>query len=489
MKDFYFYNNKVCFSFNRQEMNDIKKPYSSSDENVSIGREKFSSGIGVFFATLGSAVGLGNIWKFPTLVGENGGGAFILIYLLCILLLGIPVMVSEFYIGRKTRKNTVGAFKKLNVNPAWKIIGYLGILSSLFIIFFYGAVAGWVFSYVFKSLRGDFSSIASLPMDQATELVSSIFETTVSSPIAPIIWHGIALTVVGFILLAGVKKGIERITKTLMPMLFVLIVIIGVRSLTLEGAGMGLQFLFTADFSKITPKVILAALGLSFFKLSIGMGTMTTYGSYFTEDNNMINNSYKVAISDTLVSLLVGIAIFPVVFTFGLKPDSGAGLLFSTIPLVFSRIPFGNVLLTAFFLLTSFAAIMAMLSIVEVPVAFMIEELKLKRKTAVILLMLFIFIVGALTVHPASLFGNVDIYGRNFFDLFDQLSSQYTMPIGGLLISIFIGYIQKKESIFKELSNGETLNNRGSINIYYNTVKVVTPILLILVFLNSIGII
>lgn len=467
----------------------IKKLSNDSKENVTIGREKFSSGIGVFFATLGSAVGLGNIWKFPTLVGENGGGAFILIYLLCVLLLGVPVMVSEFYIGRKTRNNAVGAFKKLDASPYWKIIGYSGILSALFIIFFYGAVAGWVFSYVLKSIRGDFASLASLPIDQATELVTNIFESTVSSQFAPIIWQGLALAVVGFILIAGVKKGIERITKTLMPILFILIIIIGIRSLTLEGAKNGLQFLFTVDFSKITPQVVLAALGLSFFKLSIGMGTMITYGSYITEDNNMINNSFKVALSDTIVSVLMGMAIFPVVFTFGLKPDSGAGLLFSTIPLVFSRLPLGNILLTAFFLLTSFAAVMAMISIVEVPVAFLIEELNLKRKTAVISLMLFIFIVGALTVHPASLFGSIRIFGKSFFDLFDNISSQYTMPIGGLLISIFIGYFQRKDSIFIELSNRGDLNNQGKINIYYSTIKFISPILLIIVFLNSIGII
>lgn len=452
-------------------------------------RETFSSGLAIFFATLGSAVGLGNIWKFPYLAGENGGGAFVLIYFISVLLIGIPVMVSEFYIGRKTRSNAVSAFTVLKASPLWKIIGYMGVVASLFIVFFYSSVAGWVYSYVFKAIKGDFSNLATLSIDHATEIVKNQFSATVEGSFSPILWQGIVLLVVSLILIAGVKNGIERITKTLMPVLFVLLIVCSVRALTLIGAKEGLRFLFKVDFSKIDSKVILSALGLAFFKLSLGMGTMITYGSYFTDDNNLIHTSAKVALSDTLVSILAGIAIFPVVFTFGLAPDSGPGLLFSTIPLVFSKIPFGNILLIAFFILTSIAATTAMISMVEVPVAFMSEVWNVKRKYSVMMLAGIIFIVGILTVHPTSIFGNVIMFGKNFFNLFDFVSSNILLPMGGLLIAIFVGYFAGKENISEELSNRHTLNNSKTIDIYYFILRYVSPLLLLIVFLNSIGII
>lgn len=452
-------------------------------------REKFSSSITVFFATLGSAVGLGNIWKFPYLVGMNGGGAFVLVYLIFVLIVGIPIMVSEFYLGRKTRSNVIGVFTKLKVSPYWKIIGYLGLLSAFLIMFFYSSVAGWVYSYVFKAIKGDFALIGSLPIEEATNIVTSQFNNTIDGSISPILWQFIVLATVSTIVIAGVKNGIEKLTKTLMPVLFGLIIICCIRALTLEGAKEGLRFLFAVDFSKLNSTVILSALGLSFFKLSLGMGTMTTYGSYFTEDNNLIQTSAKVAFSDTLVSLLAGIAIFPVVFTFGLEPGSGPGLLFNTIPLVFSRIPMGNILLIAFFILTSIAATTAMLSIVEVPVAFMMEEKGYSRKKSVLITSAIIFIIGVLTVHQTSLFGNVILFKRNFFDLFDYISSNIAMPLGGLLIGIVVGFIIRSENVKKELSNSNTLNNDFTINIYLFVLKYITPLLLIIVFLNAVGII
>lgn len=452
-------------------------------------RETFSSSIAIFFATLGSAIGLGNIWKFPYLVGVNGGGAFVLVYLICVVLVGIPIMVSEFYMGRKTRSNVVGVFAKLKVSPYWKIIGYLGVLSAFLIMFFYSSVAGWVYSYVFKAIKGDFASIGTLPIGEATNIVVNQYNATINGSISPIVWQLIVLSTVSAILIAGVKNGIEKLTKTLMPVLFALIVICCIRALTLEGAKEGLKFLFAVDLSKLKPSVILAALGLSFFKLSLGMGTMTTYASYFNEDTNLIATSAKVAFADTLVSLLAGIAIFPVVFTFGLEPGAGPGLLFNTIPLVFSRIPLGNILLIAFFILTSIAATTAMISIVEVPVAFLMEEFNLKRKASVLISTGIIFVIGLLTVHKTSLFGNVILFGKNLFDLFDYISSNIAMPIGGLLMAIFVGYIISKESVKKELSNNNTLNNNSTINLFLFILKYITPLLLIIVFLNSLGII
>lgn len=462
------------------------------DKNLKAGhgkRETFSSGLAIFFATLGSTVGLGNIWKFPSLTGANGGGAFVFIYLICVFLVGIPVMVSEFYIGRKTRSNAVGAFTKLRAKPVWKSVGYMGVCSAFFIVFFYSAVAGWVYSYAFKAIKGDFTGLRYLSIEQATSIVSDKFSLTVDGGFSPIIWQFIVLALVSIILIAGIKNGIEKITKTLMPLLFGLIVICAIRALTLEGASDGIKFLFKVDLSKISPAVVLSALGLAFFKLSVGMGTMITYGSYFTNDNNLIATSTKVAISDTIVSLLAGIAIFPVVFTFGLEPGSGPGLLFNTIPLVFSKIPFGNILLVAFFLLTSIAATTAMLSLIEVPVAFMTEEWKFSRKKAVIMTTSIMLLVGILTIHPVSIWGNVAVAGKSFFDLFDYMSSNIMLPIGGLLIVIFIGYLTNKNNVIYELSNNNTLNNNLLINLYLFILRYISPILLLIVFLSSIGII
>jgi len=448
-------------------------------------REKFSSGLAVFFATLGSAVGLGNILKFPYLTGEFGGGAFLLIYLLCILFVGLPIMLGEFYIGRKTRKNAVGALKQLKPGSGWKYIGIMGVVSAYLIMFFYSCVAGWVYFYLFKALKGDFAEIT-------LETAKAQFGAVIMGPVAPIVWQVIVMVVVASILAMGVKKGIEKITKTLMPVLFVLIIICDIRALTLPGASEGVQFLFQVDFSKLTAAAILTALGLAFFKLSLGMGTMMTYGSYFTEDNNMFATATKVALADTLVSMLAGLAIFPTVFSFGMEPGAGPGLLFMTIPLVFSQMPFGNILLAAFFFLTAIAATTAMLSLVEVPVAYWSEERGMSRKKAAVMNAVIIAGVGilaTLSVDKSSLLSGITIFDKGFFDLFDYVSSNILLPVGGLLISLLIGYGIKREDLQYELSNQGKLQVDGMMNVFYFIVRYVTPALLVIVFLNSIGII
>lgn len=447
-------------------------------------RETFSSGLAVFFATLGSAVGLGNIWKFPYLTGEYGGGAFLFVYFLCIVFVGIPVMIGEFYIGRKTRKNAVGAYKALKPGSAWYSAGIMGVGASYLIMFFYSCVAGWVYLYLFKALKGDFAGIT-----MAT--AKSEFGSVVVGPMSPILWQIIVLGVVSAILIMGVQKGIEKITKTLMPVLFILIIICDIRALTLPGAGAGVHFLFQIDFSKLTSAAVLTALGLAFFKLSLGMGTMVTYGSYFTKDNHLFGTAGKVALSDTLVSMLAGLAIFPTVFSFGMEPGAGPGLLFMTIPLVFSQMPFGNILLAAFFFLTSIAATTAMLSLVEVPTAYFVEERKMNRTVAVILNAVVIAVFGvlaALSADKSSLLGGVTFFGKGFFDIFDYISSNILLPVGGLMISIFIGYVMDKKDVKAELSNQGTLHIDRLFRAFYFIVRYVTPILLIIIFLNSIGI-
>lgn len=448
-------------------------------------REKFSSGLAVFFATLGSAVGLGNIWKFPYLTGQNGGGAFLLVYFLCILFVGLPVMLSEFYIGRKTRKNAVGALKQLKPGTAWKNIGTMGVGAAYMIMFFYSCVAGWVYYYLFKAISGDFVGVT-------MESAKAQFGSVIMGPVSPIIWQFIVMAVVAGILAMGVKKGIEKITTTLMPLLFVLIIICDIRALTLPGAGEGVKFLFHVDFGQLSAAAVLAALGLAFFKLSLGMGTMMTYGSYFTEDNNMFGTAVKVALSDTLVSMLAGLAIFPTVFSFGMEPGAGPGLLFMTIPLVFSQMPFGNILLVSFFFLTSIAATTAMLSLVEVPVAYWSEERGMSRKKAAIVNALIIAVVGilaTLSVDKASVLGGITIFGMGFFDLFDYISSNILLPVGGLLIALMMGYSIKREEVVAELSNNGKLKMANLVSVYLFLIRYVTPLLLIVVFLNAIGII
>ncbi|SHK54561.1 neurotransmitter:Na+ symporter, NSS family [Hathewaya proteolytica DSM 3090] len=451
-------------------------------------REGFSSKLAVFFAILSSAVGLGNIWKFPTVVGENGGGAFVLVYLLFVLLVGIPVLVSEFFIGRRAKKNAIGAFNTLAPGTKWRCVGGMGICAATLVFFFYSAVAGWVYSYLFKALTGEFTVFKGMDINAASKVAENMFDQTVNGSFMPIIWQGIVLFVVGFIIVKGVKNGIEKVTKVLMPILFIIIIICDIRALTISGASQGLKFLFSIDFSKITGSVIMAALGLAFFKLSIGVSSMMTYGSYFTEKDNIVGNAIKLALADIVVSLLAGIAIFPVVFQYNMSPAAGPGLLFNTIPLVFSQMPFGNALLVMFLFLTAMAATMAMISMAEPMVIYLCEEKKLNRRTATISLIIFVFAVGILTVHSKSIFANVPFSNMTFFDLYDKLSSNILLPIGGFLISIFVGYVIKKEDVIDELSNKGTLQNLTLINVYRIILRYITPMLVILVFLSSIGV-
>lgn len=447
-------------------------------------RDKFATNLGVLAATLGSAVGLGNIWKFPYFTGQYGGAAFIIIYLICVVLAGVPVMVSEFIIGRRANSNPVGAFKKLAPGTAWYAIGYSGIAASFLIMLFYTSVAGWVYSYIFRALSGTF-------INASPEMTIGVFGKLITSNYEPIIWQIIVLIVVSSIIIAGVQKGIERMTKTLMPLLFVLLLLCDIRALTLPGAQMGVEFLFKPDFTKITREVIIIALGLAFFKLSVGMGTMVTYGSYFDKNQNLPGTAVKVALSDILVSMMAGLAIFPAVFAFGFEPDAGPGLLFITIPMVFSKMPLGNILLTIFFLLTAIAATTAMMSLLEVPVAYLVEEKGYSRTKATLTSAATIAILGStasLSADAGSLLGSIKIFGKTFFDLYDYISSNILMPVGGLFTVIFIVWVLGKANLAAELSNDGQLNNKGVINLFYLIVKYMTPLLIIIIFLNSIGV-
>lgn len=447
-------------------------------------RGKFTTSFGVLAATLGSAVGLGNIWKFPYITGKFGGAAFIIVYLICVALVSMPVMISEIVIGRRTNSNAVGAFNKLKPGSAWPLIGYGGLVSSFLIMFFYTSVAGWVYSYIFRALTGTFANAKS-------NVTSTIFNSFITNGISPILWQILVLVVVSTIIIAGVEKGIERITKTLMPLLFILLVLCDIRALTLPGAQLGVKFLFNPNFNIVKGDVLLAAMGLAFFKLSVGMGTMITYGSYFSPQENIPETALKVALSDIAVSMMAGLAIFPAVFAFGFKPDAGPGLLFITIPMVFSKMPMGNILLAVFFLLTAIAATTAMISLLEVPVAYLVDEKKWPRWKATVLVSGIIALIGStasLSADPAGILGATKIFGKTFFDLYDYISSNILMPLGGIFIAIFVGWVFGKMNLQMELSNEGRLKNEVFLSAFLILTRFVSPVLITLVFLNSIGI-
>lgn len=444
-------------------------------------REKFSSSLTVFFATLSSAVGLGNIWMFPYVVGQNGGAAFIIVYLGCVLLIGLPTLISEFVVGRGTRKNVYGAVSQVTNKKGFKSIGIIAVLATYCMLFFYTVVAGWVYSYVFKAISGKLTGINA-------ETASQMFNNTSIGPISPIIWQLIVLVVAGLILGMGVKSGIEKLTKVLMPVLMGLLVLCVVRSLTLPGAMDGIQFLLKPDFSKVNIGVVLSALGLAFFKLSVGTGTMVTYSSYFTEDNDLIGTAGKVALADTGVSLLAGLAIFPAVFSFGLAPTEGPGLLFNTVPLIFSKMPGGNILVIVFFLLTAMAATMATISLVEVLIALFTEELKISRKKSIIINILIIVAVGslaALSGNPDGVLAGINIFGYTIFDAFDKFVSIILLPINGLLVVLLLGYFISKNFIMDQLNNKGKLKNKKIVAILLFLIKYVTPVLILVVFIKS----
>lgn len=444
-------------------------------------RDGFTSTFGVLLATLGSAVGLGNIWKFPSLTGMNGGAGFLLVYLLATLLVGLPVMIVETMLGRAARANAITTFESVAPRGQWwwKIIGWMGFLAALLIMAFYSGVAGWVYAYVVKAAMGEISTT-----DPKT--AGAAFGALVSNPVASLLWQWVVLGVTGSIIMLGVSKGIEAVARKLMPLLFILLLVLCVRSLTLPGgAGPGLAFLFSPDLAKITPAVVLTALGLAFFKLSIGMGTMLTYGSYFRDDQNIPATTTRVMLADLSVSLLAGIAIFPAVFAFGFEPAAGPSLVFMTIPAVFTSMPGGTVFMTIFFLLTAVASVGAILSLLEVPVAILSERFGCGRKLASLYTILAIALLGVPATLSQSVMAETKLFGMNAFDLYDFLSSNVMLPLGGILICLFVGWVYGLPQLEKQLGNNGSLPNRGLIRAVFFLVRYVTPLLIAIVLLHG----
>ena len=458
-----------------------RAPVSCPDSTPPPGRSSFGSSFGVLAATLGSAVGLGNIWKFPSLTGANGGAGFLLVYLLATLLIGLPVMVAEMAMGRQARANPITALRTLAPrSQPWWLIGVAGMAAAFLILSFYSEVVAWVFAYVVKALGG--SLLSSDPaVTQAT------FGALISDPVQSLLWQWGVLAFIGSILLMGVTKGIEALTKKLMPLLFVLLLLLCAFSLSLPGAAQGLAFLFQPEWHKITAPVVLTAMGLAFFKLSIGMGTMMTYGSYFGDDQNIPATAARVMAADLSVSLLAGMAIFPAVFTFGFAPSAGPSLVFITIPAVFAQMPFGQLLMAAFFVLTAVAATGAMLSLMEVPVVTLHERWGLSRPRATFLTLLALVVMGAGCALSQSTLAHFKPGGRTLFDWADFVSSNLLLPAGGICIALFVGWVWGAGNFRQALSNQGQLANGALAQATFWLLRWVSPLLILAVMLRGLG--
>jgi neurotransmitter:Na+ symporter, NSS family len=450
------------------------------DENVLGKRDGFTSKFGIIAAAAGSAIGLGNIWRFPYVLGENGGGAFLLVYFSFVLILGIPVMLSEFVIGRTAKRNAYGAFRALAPGTLWPVIGIMGIVAAFVILAFYSTIAGWTLHYVYLSLINGFQG-------NSIESFSLIFNDFMTSRAMPVFWQMVFLVMTAIIILAGVKKGIEKSSKILMPFLLLLLLILCVRSLTLPGAMEGVSFLFKPDFSKITSGVVLSALGQAAFSLSIGMGALITYASYFPKNTNLTVTAFEVSIADVVIAVLAGIAIFPAVFALGMKPDGGVGLIFMVLPNVFQQLPGGYFIAIAFFVLLTIAALTSSISIMEVVVAFLVEEFNFARRKATIITLLASAFVGVFCTLSWSTFENVSIGGKNIFDALDFAASNVLLPLGGLLIVLFVGWYLSSVQVKEELSNQGTLKLK-LFGVFSFIIRFIAPIAIALIFLNGIGI-
>jgi NSS family neurotransmitter:Na+ symporter len=448
-------------------------------------RDGFSSRIGIIAAAAGSAIGLGNIWKFPYITGEYGGAAFILVYLVCIAFIGLPIMLAEFVIGRRAQLNAVGAFKKESPGTPWYFTGALGITTAFILLAFYGVVAGWTLHYVGLSITDSFSGLS--PDD-----LGATFGSFISNPWLPIFWQVMFMALTVGVVLGGVKNGIERYSKILMPLLLLLLIVLAIRSMTLEGASQGIAFLFSPDFSKLNMQAVLAAMGHAFFSLSLGMGTMITYGSYINKKENLGTTALQVSIADTLIALIAGLAIFPAVFAFGIEPSAGPGLVFITLPNVFSQMPFGTGFSILFFSLLAVAALTSAISILEVIVAYLDEEFGWSRTKSSIFVAIAISAVGALLSQgngSLSAFELPFLIGgewidMNIFDWFITLSDQL-LPIGGFFIALFVGWKLNKQSLIDELTNQGKLT-LAYVGLYRFILKFIAPLAIAFVFLSTI---
>ena len=446
-------------------------------------RVSFGSRIGAILAAAGSAVGLGNIWRFPYETGNHGGAAFILIYLACVLVLGLPIMIAEFTVGRRAKASTGKAFGVLAPGTQWKWIGMLGVLAGLLILGYYSVVAGWTLEYIVASLSNGFAG-------KGPEDFVASFQDFSQDPFRPVLWLLVFLFLTHFVIVKGVKDGIEKSSKIMMPVLFILIVVLAGCSMSLPNAEKGLEFLLKPDFSKVNADVFLGAMGQAFFSLSLGMGCLSTYASYFGPDTNMGKTALSVGAIDTMVAILAGLIIFPAAFSVGIQPDAGPSLIFITLPNVFQQafggIPFlATVFSLMFYVLLALAALSSTISLHEVVTAYLHERFDWSRSRSAIWVTGFCVITGVLSSLSLGVWED-KFFGLSFFDLLDFVTAKLMLPLSGFLVCLFVGWYLKRSVSYEELTN-YGLQKAPYYPVYMFIIRYVAPIAIALIFINELG--
>ena len=448
-------------------------------------RANFGSKLGVILATAGSAVGLGNVWRFPYMTGQNGGASFILIYIGCVLLLGIPCMVSEFIIGRHGASNTARAYSMLSGGKPWKLVGYLGVLTGFLITGYYAVVSGWCLQYILASVTG------SLKGDP--QYIQRYFVEFSQSPVSPVLWTVAIIALTHMVIIHGVRGGIEKASKMFMPTLFVLLLVVVAASCLLPGAGKGVKYLFYPDFSVLNKDVLLNALGQSFYSLSIGMGCICTFASYYSKQTNLGSTAIQIGIIDSIVAILAGLMICPAAFSVGVSPGSGPSLIFITLPNVFQQafasMPVvGYVIGLMFYALLSLAALTSLISLHEVSTAFFQEELRVTRNTAALIVTVSCCVIGTFCSLSLGAVDGLTLFGKPLFDVFDFVTGQVMLPVGGFFTCLFIGWYVPKKLVRDEFTNWGTVSGR-LFTLYLFCVRVVCPVCILLIFLHQFGVI
>lgn len=443
------------------------------------GRATLGGKLSAVLVAAGSSVGLGNIWRFPYVAGDNGGGAFLVIYILCVLLLGLPIMVAEFSVGRASHRNAVGAYRALD--PKWSFLGYNGVVAAFLILGFYFVVSGWTAEYMVHSVTG------SLARYTTADEYKSVFENFIQNPWRPVLYTALFVLATHFVIAMGVQKGIERSAKVLMPLLFVILIALSIHSLLMPGGEEGLRFLFRPDFSKVTPSTVLTALGQAFFSLSIGLGCLVTYASYFKNDTNITHTALQVAFIDTLVAVLAGLVIFPAVFSVGIEPTAGPSLVFVTLPAIFNTLPLSMVWSTIFFLLLVIAALTSTISLHEVLTVYVQEEWRLSRRAAAWIVTGACIALGAAASLSLGAWQWLQLGGKSFFDLLDFVTANIMLPAGGFFICIFTGWVLDRRFMPAELTN------HGALRLHLwpllgMLLRWVCPVVILLIFLDNLGV-
>lgn len=453
-------------------------------------RGSFGSQLGVILASAGSAVGLGNIWRFPTEVGRGGGAAFILIYLCFIFLLAMPVMLSEFIIGRSARSNAIGAFQKLSPGKPWIAAGIMGVLGGFLVLSFYSVVAGWTLHYTIASALGQLTADSEMVNGKWQADFGQAFDNFVSDPWQPIIYLAVFMLLTHLVVARGIQHGIERYSKLMMPMLLAIIVLLMCFSLTMPGAAEGIRFLLQPDLNAVTPDVVLGAMGQAFFSLSVGLGCLVTYSSYFSNGTRLVKSAMNVCIIDTLVAVLSGFIIFPTVFSVGIAPDAGPGLVFITLPNVFA-LAFGDmpvvgyVFALLFYVLLLLAALTSSISMHEICTAFISEHFQKSRRQAATIVTFVCLVLGSFCSLSFGPWKEVTLFDKGFFDLFDFTVTKFLMPLGGLLMTLFVGWYLDRKLVEQQLTNDGRIPVRTMRPLLF-LIRWVAPIGILVIFLNEI---